>query len=64
MTHRQWSEESIRKAEFQLMDHCNGTWHEKIVCALNEALDQAEREERATRRERLLEKIRELRGQG
>lgn len=62
MTHRRWSEESLRKAEFQLMDHCNGTWREKIAAALNEAIAQAEREEREERRARLMEKIRELRG--
>lgn len=62
MTARKWSEEALRRAEFQLMDHCNGTWSEKIACALNEAIAQAEREERDERRARLLEKIRELRG--
>lgn len=62
MIQRRWSEESLHKAELQLMDHCNGTWREKIAAALNEAISQAEREERATRRDRLLEKIRELRG--
>lgn len=62
MTYRQWSEEALRKAEFQLMDHCNGTWREKIAAALNEAIAQAEKEEREVRRSRLVEKIRELRG--
>lgn len=61
MSKRRWSEESLRKAEFQLMDHCNGTWHEKIAAALDEAIAQAEREERDERRSRLMEKISELR---
>ena len=62
MSYRKWSEEAIRKAEFQLMTCQIGTWQEKIAAALNEAIAQAEREEREERRERLLAKIRELRG--
>lgn len=62
MTQRAWSEKAIQKAEAQLMPCQVGTWQEKIARALDEAIAQAEREERATRRDRLLEKIRELRG--
>lgn len=57
---RRWSEEAIRKAEFQLMDCQVGTWQEKIASALNEAIAQADREEQKVRRQRLAEKLLEL----
>jgi len=61
MPYRKWSEEALRRAEFQLMECAPGTWHEKISAALNEAIAQAEREDRAERRDRLLARIRDNR---
>jgi hypothetical protein len=58
--YRKWSDEAIRKAEFQLMECQVGTWQEKIASALNEALAQAELEDQAIRSERLNEKLLEL----
>lgn len=57
---RRWSEEAIRKAEFQLMECQVGTWQEKIASALNEAIAQAEREEHKERSRRLAKKLSEL----
>jgi CO dehydrogenase nickel-insertion accessory protein CooC1 len=54
-----WSPESLRLAE-KALHLAEGTWYEKIACALNAAIEQNKKEEQEAMNKRLHLKIQEL----